>query len=383
MTEPASGPGPAPTRAGIRARLDGWSEKVEALRGRHATAEAALFFIAGFAFDIATLSRIDDWLSVTQQGIYLLLLGFLLLVEAREALGVREPPAFLRKAWRFREAGIHFLFGSLLSLYALLYLKSASSLASLAFLALLFALLVANELPLFRKLGVVVRSGLYGLCLTSYFAYLLPMLAGFISPWLFYGAVAAALLPATLLARSLFLWKRASRASMLRLVAPAAGVPLFLLALYAVGAVPPVPLALQFIGIYHGVERDGTGFNLLHQRPEWRLWHHGDQLFWARPGDRIYCFLRLFAPSRFHDQVNIRWSFDDPKQGWVSAGAYPMVVTGGRDRGFRGYAFKDRYQPGRWKVTVETLDGREVGSIRFEVRPDDQIEERSYRVDRQ
>jgi hypothetical protein len=373
----------SPSRAGIRARLDSWAERVQSIRGRYATAEAALFFIAGFAFDVVTLSRIDDWLSVSQQGVYLLLLGALLVFEAREALGVGEPPAFLRKAWRFREAAVHFLFGSLLSLYALLYLKSASSLASLAFLFVLFAILVANELPVFRKLGVVVRSGLYGLCLTSYFAYLLPMLAGFIAPWLFVSAVALSMIPAALLSRALFRWNRASRASMARLVAPAAVVPLLLLGLYAMGAVPPVPLALQFIGIYHGLERDGSSYRLLHQRPKWRFWHHGDQLFWARPGDRIFCFLRLFAPTRFRDQVNIRWSFDDPQRGWTSTGLYPMVVTGGREGGFRGYAFKDHYQPGRWRVTVETVDGREVGSIRFEVRPDDGLAERSFQADRQ
>ena len=59
---------------------------------------------------------------------------------------------------RHSEEGVHFLFGSLLSAYAVFYFKSASGLMPLVFLAALCAVLVANELPRFRKLGLPLRT---------------------------------------------------------------------------------------------------------------------------------------------------------------------------------------------------------------------------------
>jgi hypothetical protein len=41
--------------------------------------------------------------------------------------------------------------------------------------------------------------------------------------------------------------------------------------------------------------------------------------------------------------------------------------VGGREEGFRGYGVKTNYQPGDWKVQVETADGREIGRIYFDV----------------
>ena len=46
--------------------------------------------------------------------------------------------------------------------------------------------------------------------------------------------------------------------------------------------------------------------------------------------------------------------------GWVK-------IIGGREEGFRGYGFKASYQPGNWKVQIETNDGREIGRIYFEL----------------
>ncbi|MCI0569251.1 MAG: DUF2914 domain-containing protein, partial [Myxococcaceae bacterium] len=84
------------------------------------------FLLAGFLFDVLTLSRIDDWATLVQQGAYLGLLGALLTLEQRYALKLSEPRGWWAKVWRFGEDAIHFLFGSLLSSFALFYFKSAS-----------------------------------------------------------------------------------------------------------------------------------------------------------------------------------------------------------------------------------------------------------------
>ncbi|MGQ0507602.1 MAG: DUF2914 domain-containing protein [Myxococcaceae bacterium] len=362
-----------------------FAERIQAYREEHEKAEIAVFFLAGFLFDVFTLSRIDDWLTLGQQAAYLFVLGMLLAFEQRYELNVAKPPSWLTKAWRFSKDAIHFLFGSLLSSFALFYFKSASGLAALAFLAVLFSLLLANELPRFRSLGPSLRFGLYAFCLVSYFAYLLPMLVGRVRAVLFVSAVAISAVPLLFLYRKLASCNGAGYA--LKVVGlPGVGVLAALLGLYFVRAIPPVPLSVQFMGIYHGVEKDSAkgNYRLYHQRPDWRLWHNGDQLFVQRPGDLPYTFVRVFAPNRFVDSVRFRWSHDDPAKGWTDLGLSPPVkLTGGRDQGFRLYRRPDKAWPGNWRVQVETEDGRTIGFVgfRIEAAPPDAAEP-VYRVDR-
>ena len=353
-------------------------DRVQAFRARHARGEMALFFFGGFLWDVFTLGRIDSAATLIQQGVYLFLLGALLLMEQRWREGDTLPRS-LAKVHRFSEDALHFLFGSLLSSYTLFFFKSASGLTSLAFLGVLFVLLLANELPRFRKRGPVVRVALYSLCVTFYLAYLVPVLVGFLSPWLFVLAVAGGSAACWVLMKCVGRW-RGRAESWRRVALPGLGMQTLLLGLVFLRALPPVPLAVQDIGIYHGVERLGDEFRLLHLQPSWKLWHRGDQDFAARPGDRIYCFVSVFAPARFQDKVYLRWSFEHPRRGWVSQDAIPLTITGGRDEGFRGYAFKANYQPGNWRVGVETEDGRELGRISFTVREDPTTDPRDYGV---
>jgi hypothetical protein len=143
--------------------------------------------------------------------------------------------------------------------------------------------------------------------------------------------------------------------------------------------IPPVPLSLPYIGVYHSVERTKDEYHLGHERPAWRFWQNGDQEFRAQPGDRVFVFFRVFSPTRFADEVRVRWSLHGPG-GWVPQDSIPIKITGGRAEGFRGYGFKTNYQPGDWRVQVETTDGREIGRIYFalEVAPPSP---RSFAVD--
>src|SRR5262245_42002241 len=233
-------------------------QRLQEFRHQHAKAEIAAFFAAGFLFDIFTLSRIDDLFSLVQQGVYMVLLGGLMITEERYRAGVAAPPRCLVKAWRFSEDAIHFLFGSLLSSFTLFYLKSSSGVASFLFMAILGTLLVANELPVFRERGPIVRFALLSLCLTSYLAILLPILLGFLSKWLFVTAVVLACGALVWLVRALSRWTRDAAAIRRHVAGPAFGMQAVLVAVYFAGAIPPVPLSVQFIGIYHEVVPPGA-----------------------------------------------------------------------------------------------------------------------------
>lgn len=379
VQEPPVDPVPAaPAESGERPA--GLGGRIRALRERYPRTEIALFFFLGFAYTLLTLGRIDDWGLLSRHGAYLCVLGLLLLVELRG--GRLERPAWLARVWRYREEIIHFLLGNLLSAYTLFFFKSASGLTSLLFMVGLFGLLVANDLPRFRARGPVVRVALYSLCLTCYLTCVLPVAAGRLSAEQFTWAVGLASVGVG--AGFVLAWggRGEVRAVARRVLAPGLGVQVALLLLNGLRVIPPVPLAVQASGIYHGVERVGREYRLQHERPWWRVWHRGDQDFRARAGDRVYYFVRIFAPTHFREQVVVRWYYEEPEQGWVERGRTRLGIQGGREQGFRTYAYKAHYEPGEWRVSVETEDGREIGRLDFTVRPDERQGERAFQVDR-
>jgi hypothetical protein len=63
----------------------------------------------------------------------------------------------------------------------------------------------------------------------------------------------------------------------------------------------------------------------------------------------------------------MRWYWKPEGRGWALQDTIPINIVGGREQGFRGYGVKANYQPGPWKVQVETTDGREIGRVYFDL----------------
>jgi hypothetical protein len=346
-------------------------ERLKLYYGRNEGRVAAAFFIAGFIFDMLTVGRIDSWATIGQQAVYLAVITTALLqMLVEQGQPPRQPPAFVLKRWyyEYRNALVHFLMGALLNLYAIFYFKSSSLLVSFGFLGFLVIVLLANEVRRVKSLGLSFKFALLSLCLLSFFAYLIPVLVGSISLVLFLLSMLAGAVP---LALGAWLVGRSSpaRSALARrqILVPLGCVLIGFLGFYFFRLIPPVPLSIPFIGVYHQVERAGDSYRLSHERPVWRFWHNGDQNFYAQPGDKVYVFFRIFSPARFSDQVQMRWQWKDPARGWVTHDTIPIRIVGGREQGFRGYGVKSNYQPGDWKVQVETLDGREIGRVYFEL----------------
>lgn len=324
-------------------------------------------FLAGFAFDFFTLSDIDDWISITQQIVYLALIGAILYFEFLESNGLLTVRERLKRVWQYRRFAIHFFLGSLLSLYSLFFLKSSSLFSTGIFTLILVALLIANEFKRVQKSDVDLKIGLFVVCLFSFYSILFPILLGFVGLLPFSLSLLAT--SATIALIFWFLRKRVLERNFLlrRLVAPGAGTLSILLIFYLFGWIPPVPLSVEELGIYHGVEKTGNQYVLSHERPAWKFWQTADAEFLAEPGDKIFVFTRIFSPARFSDSVIVHWMYKDPRRGWQSTDRIPMRITGGRKGGYRGFAVKQNYAPGDWRVSIETTDGREIGRTYFTV----------------
>ena len=346
-------------------------ERLKLYYSRHEGRVAAAFFAAGFVFDMLTVGRIDSWLTMTQQAVYLVVaLVALLQIFLEQDAPPRNAGGLGLKRWyyEYRSALVHFLMGALLNLYAIFYFKSSSLLVSFGFLGVLVAVLLANEVRRIKALGLPFKFALLALCFLSFAAYAVPVLAGSIGLALFIVSMAAGCLP---IAAGVWWIRLAAPAKFplarRQILVPLGCVVVGFLGFYLVRLIPPVPLSIPFIGVYHHVERTEAGYRLSHERAPWRFWHNGDQLFHAQPGDKVYVFFRVFSPARFSDQVEMRWYLKDAPRGWLLPDTIPIRIVGGREQGFRGFGVKSNHQPGEWKVQVQTTDGREIGRVYFDL----------------
>ncbi|MDZ4677106.1 MAG: DUF2914 domain-containing protein [Oligoflexia bacterium] len=318
------------------------------------------------------LHRIDEPVVIFQQALYLVIAAYLigaeLIAQTREFL----IPSMLSKVWKYREFFLHFLLGTLLNSYAIFYFKSVSAFTSMFFIVLLVALLIINEFKRFGKSQTQVHLAFLSLCSISYFIALVPIVVGSIGVIPFLSAVLLSIGSFTVY---YFILKPKLAANPLllktHLLKPFAAIHIVFVMLYFANAIPPVPLSVKYMGIYHGAEKTEAGYELTYTRPQWKFWQHGDQTFLARPGDAIYCYMQIFSPTRFKDKLQVRWLYWDENRGWLPSDAIPLQVLGGREEGFRAVTLKNNFQPGLWRVRVETMGNQEIGRIDFDVVQDE------------
>jgi hypothetical protein len=330
---------------------------------------AALFFAGGFVFDTVAVGRVDSWHMIAQQALYLAIVTAVLtqMFFVPDEPALEGLPPVKRFYYRHRIAILSFFLGTLLNVYTLFFFKSSSLLVSFWFMLVMVALLFLNEFGPFKRLGISFKFALLSLCGLSFSATVVPVILGQVGIRIFLVSMAVGCLPMFGLAA----WIRRRSPERVAAVRHQMLVPFGLMLVVFLGAyllrvIPAVPLSLPFIGVYHSVERTQDGYQLGHERPMWAFWRNGDQRFHAQPGDRVYVFFRVFSPASFADEVSMRW-FHREKHGWALQDTIPIKIVGGRAQGFRGYGFKSKYQPGAWKVQIETTDGREIGRVYFDV----------------
>lgn len=347
---------------------------------KHEVTVSAAVFFGGFIFDLLTLGRIDDLFNLIQQAVYLVLLGTLLVTEIKIRMGTLVLSGKAARFWEFHDLVVHFLFGSLLSVYTIFYYTSASALTGILFISLIAGLMCANEFPQFQRLGLPVRVILYAICVLSYFAFFYPILLGHVGWVPFWLGLLSSVFVFFLIGKSNFKGER-SPVLERQVLWPAVAIHIFFLAGYYLSLIPPVPVAVKKIGVYYEVEKSNGDYIGKHNRLWYKFWQKGSQDFYARPGDKISVMASIFSPSKFQDKVFLRWYHDDPRTGWRLEDTIPLSILGGRDEGFRGFGTKQFYTVGDWRVIVETSDGREVGRISFEVHNDNSSDVREFKTD--
>ncbi len=340
----------------------------------------AVFFLSGVTYDTLTLTRIDRLQDNLLLLIYLLLLGVLIVLTGR--LGIEPVPdrehltalspfaRWVLQARPYYPMAVQFLLGGLFSAYAIFYSRSATLTSTAIFFALLIVLLVGNEFLRDRLSSLRLLVSLYALVCFAFFTFFLPVMTGYMNAVIF---LSGAGLSAAVTFRVVQLIYRnnpdRSKREAVGVTTPAFALIGLLVGFYFLNWIPPVPLSLKFGGIYHEVKKSGDRFELSFEKQWYEVWKRSDTTF---PADEpIYCFTAVFAPVDLNTTVYHHWYFrTNDSRPFTHADRIPIKISGGREGGYRAYTFKQRLNPGDWRVDVETEDGRVVGrvSVRVEER---------------
>jgi hypothetical protein len=346
--------------------------RFKAFKEKNHLAFEVAFFFAGFLFDVVLLHRIDSTPLLIHQACYLFLSSILIAWDHRiHVSGVEPTKGILGKLAGIRLWVMHFFLGTLLNAFMVFYFRASSGIKAFFFIVALSVIIVLNELPQFRKKGPIVRVMLLSFSVTSFLAYLIPVIWGELKSWQYYFAVLCGS------AATFGLWKlftfftKDPEWTFQRAVAPGLALQGSLLFLYLFNVIPPVPLSLKHIGIYTNVssERGPKGIvYTLDYQPSSALafWRKESHELTVPTGSKAWAFVRIFAPAQFRDSIRFAWDYDDPKNGWTQRGnPFTTTLSGGNEEGYRTFAYSTMGKPGTYRVRVLTADDREIGRETF------------------
>ena len=361
-----------------QARIENYGSIVKAYYNENENLVNAFFFVAGFVFDILTLGRIDDFFNILSQVAYLT--GAYVVMATTHLSLSTKLPGWLVKLLEFRDELFHFFIGGLLSMFTVLYFKSSSPTHSMTFLVLVAVVLILNEVPFFQNLGMTFKAILLKISSTSFLIFFIPILLNTNSKITFYLAILVSLgfsigLGKLLVTRLKFTPSIVKT----QFLIPRYLVLCFFVLFYWTNVIPPLPLSIIDMGIYYSVEKDKNEYHMTTLKPWWKIWHGSNEDFYSRDGDKVCLFVKVFSPGDFKENVYIEWSrFDPATDDWRQSDRVPLSVVGGRDDGYRAFAYKNNYQAGKWRVVVKTEADLILGELDFKIMADPEMAQRDF-----
>lgn len=330
----------------------------------------SIAFVGGFVLDVLTLGRVDQLFAMLVLLAHIINAGVNLLLLYAAAAG-RFPESAQGFVTKYSALLVQFSFGSLLSGTLVFYGQSGSWSVSWPFLVLVVGVMIGNELVHNRTQKLLLNLAIFFLGIFSYCVLFLPVFVKRMGPWVFIGSGLVALV-------IIFLYLR-----LLRLVIPRFidlhirsiifGLGMIFATLnflYFGNIIPPIPLSLKHIDVYHSVSKVEGGYRLTYEKAPWyKFWRDADTTFRRTAGEPVYCFASVFAPTAFTLEIVHVWErYDEVKGEWVRRARIPYPISGGSDRGYRGYSYLENVEDGTWRCGIETARGQVLGRETFFVR---------------
>ena len=345
-------------------------QRIKALVHRYERHISTVAFIAGFALDNIMLNRIDTLIDNLVLARYLLTaLACILLYNALDTRFSRSHSSSRFIDWL--PIVIQFSFGALFSGFFVFYSRSASLFSSWPFLIFLLALLFGNEYVRHHYSKLTFQIAIFFIVTFSYSIFLLPILLHSMGPLEF---ILSGIISLTLIGIVLYLLYRSTPERYFKSRPFMLGSIIFIYiafnVLYFKNIIPPIPLSLKEIGVYHSVTHtaDGNYQTQSEDIPFYNIRERLEPTFHQRPDESVYVYSRVFAPTKLNVTLFYEWSYFDPTtMRWIVTNQVPYPITGGGSNGYRGYSFKSNIFPGKWRVDVVTERKQLLGRLVFSV----------------
>ncbi|MDE2500481.1 MAG: DUF2914 domain-containing protein, partial [Alphaproteobacteria bacterium] len=280
-----------------------------------------------------------------------------------------EIDGFRAKLRGYLPAVTQFAFGSLWSAFLVFYARSGVLAGSWPFLIVLAAIFVGNELFRDYHSRLLFTSGLFFFALLSYAIFMVPVFTHTIGTLTFILSGVAAVGVFLLFVR-LLNWISAERLGPVRWQIRFSGLAVFVavFGLYFLNLLPPLPLALQKVGIFHTVKRLGSVYYGMTEDQSWLTYLGFPTVIHIDGKQPVFVFCAIFAPIDLATTIVHRWQHYDADSGrWTNVQSVSYRISGGRGKGYRWYTKKTDPEAGLWRVDIDTVDGRLIGRTEFVV----------------
>lgn len=324
---------------------------------------------AGFIFDLILADSPDNILNNLLLLSYLSIAGGLIIFRnLRKA--AREAVEYPAESLIFLLI-LQFCYGGLASNLLVLYSRSGTLAGSSFFIALLVVLIFGNEYLRSRYSQLRFNIVVFYFLLLTYCVIAAPtFIFHSIGPgsFLLSGAISLIVIGAYLFVLFKLVLRGDRQKQVRQIWAYILGIFIVFNILYFLNVIPPVPLSLKDIGIYHSVLKRSSGdyLALYEQSPWYEFWRDTSRTLHYKPGQSVYCFSSVYAPAELDAPIDHKWErYNVEINRWEVVARVTFPISGGREEGYRGFTATAALTPGQWRCDVETQSGALIGRTNF------------------
>ncbi|MGB3608182.1 MAG: DUF2914 domain-containing protein [Psychroserpens sp.] len=341
---------------------------------RHKKYAPLIFFVGGFIFDTLTLGRVDRlydlvvlWLHMTALTLTLILFN---LVDDGKWKNTS-----LEKYESYFPLAIQFFFGGLSSAFVIYFSRSVSHSKTISFFVILVALLLANEFLKKRISNKYLQFSIYFFVNFTFLSFMIPVFTSKMNTTIFVVSGLISLSFTLTLITLIYRMSPSTRAEIKfgKILAIIISIYLSINLFYVFNLIPPVPLALEDGIVAREVKKESEHYMVTYEPEKWYVFWRAHKLdFKYHPGERVYVFTSIFAPTDIEKSIIHRWQWYNPQtETWDIVDNIDYKIAGGRDEGYRAYTYKSNVKQGEWRVEVITKEELVVGVINFNIIIDD------------